>query len=603
MPPISPVTRALVEGVIREHRVVVFSKTWCPFCAKVKDVFRSKFIDYHRVELDKHPQGEIYQGILKDITGQSSVPNVFINGKHIGGCDDTVGLNDEGKLLPLVNPKASIPHDFEYDLVVIGGGSGGLAASKEAAALGKKVAVLDFVKPTPSGTTWGLGGTCVNVGCIPKKLMHHAANLGEAIHDAEKYGWELKSEDKSLANNVTHNWDNMVMAVQDYIGSLNWGYKVELRDKNVKYLNSYGVIKDKNTVECTNRRGKVETIKTANILLAMGERPRYLDIPGIEHCISSDDLFSLPAPPGKTLVVGASYVALECAGFLKGLGIDTSIMVRSIFLRGFDQQCADFVGNYIEKEVGCRIIRPANPVSITKLDSGKLSVVFKITGEMAEEVTEEFDTVMMAIGRDPCTSGIGLEAMNIEMAKSGKVIVNDREETNIDGIYAVGDILKDRLELTPVAIQAGRLLARRLFGGSTELMDYNTVATTVFTPLEYSACGYSEDKAIEKFGADNIDVYHRKFWPLEWTVAGKDANLCYMKAIVMRHEQDEPVIGLHYVGPQAGEVMQGFSAAMKCGLTKKILDGTVGIHPVNAEWFTGLEVTKRSGVVLTNSGC
>lgn len=123
--------------------------------------------------------------------------------------------------------------------------------------------------------------------------MHHAANLGEAIHDAEKYGWELKSEDKSLANNVTHNWDNMVMAVQDYIGSLNWGYKVELRDKNVKYLNSYGVIKDKNTVECTNRRGKVETIKTANILLAMGERPRYLDIPGIEHCISSDDLFSL----------------------------------------------------------------------------------------------------------------------------------------------------------------------------------------------------------------------------------------------------------------------------------------------------------------------
>lgn len=189
------------------------------------------------------------------------------------------------------------------------------------------------------------------------------------------------------------------------------------------------------------------------------------------------------------------------------------------------------------------------------------------------------------------------------MPKNGKVIVNEKEETNVDNIYAVGDILKDKLELTPVAIQAGRLLARRLFGGSTELMDYQNVATTVFTPLEYSACGYSEEKATEVFGADNIEIYHRKFWPLEWTVAGHDANLCYMKAITMRHEQDEPIIGLHYVGPQAGEVMQGFSAAMKSGLTKKILDNTVGIHPVNAEWMTGLEVTKRSGVELQNSGC
>jgi len=601
MPPVSPISRALVEGVIREHRVVIFSKTWCPFCAKVKDVFKSKYIDYHRVELDKHPQGELYQSLLKEITGQSSVPNVFINGKHIGGCDDTVGLNDEGKLLPLVNPNANVPHEFEYDLVVIGGGSGGLAASKEAAALGKKVAVLDFVKPTESGTTWGLGGTCVNVGCIPKKLMHHAAQLGESIKDAEKFGWKVKEE------NVSHDWDAMVGAVQDYIGSLNWGYKVELRDKNVKYLNGYGVIKDKNTIECTNKRGKVDTIKTANILLAMGERPRFVDIPGIKHCISSDDLFSLPAPPGKTLVIGASYVALECAGFLKGLGIDTSIMVRSIFLRGFDQQCADFVGNYIEKEVGCTMIRPATPVSITELPAGskhKFSVVMNVTTEDGvQQRTEEYDTVMMAIGRDPCTSGIGLEELNVEMAKSGKVIVNEREETNIENVYAVGDILNDRLELTPVAIQAGRLLARRLFGGSSELMDYNTVATTVFTPLEYSACGYSEDNAIKKFGADNIEVYHRKFWPLEWTVAGKDPNLCYMKAITMRHEQNEPIIGLHYVGPNAGEVMQGFSAAMKSGLTKKILDGTVGIHPVNAEWFTGLEITKRSGAELTNSGC
>ena len=175
------------------------------------------------------------------------------------------------------------------------------------------------------------------------------------------------------------------------------------------------------------------------------------------------------------------------------------------------------------------------------------------------------------------------------MAKSGKVIVNDREETNVEHVYAIGDILSERLELTPVAIQAGRLLSRRLFGGSEETMDYDKVATTVFTPLEYSCCGYSEEKATEVFGADNIEIYHRKFWPLEWTLAGvriltileffdrslqnffqHDPNLCYMKAIVMRHEQDEPIIGLHYVGPQAGEVMQGFSAAMKSGLTKSM---------------------------------
>jgi len=598
MPPVAPVTRAVIEGIVKQHRVVVFSKTWCPFCAKVKDLFKSKYINFFKVELDKDPQGELYQTILKEMTGQSSVPNVWINGNHVGGCDDTVALNEADKLVPMVNPKAAVEHEFDYDLVVIGGGSGGLAASKEAAALGKKVAVLDFVKPTPLGTTWGLGGTCVNVGCIPKKLMHQAALLGEAIKDSSKFGWEADQE------KVKHNWETMVQGVQDYIGGLNWNYKLELRDKNVKYLNSYGVIKDKHTIECTNKRGKVEAITSQNIVIATGERPVYLDIPGVEHCISSDDLFSLPQHPGKTLVVGASYVALECAGFLKGVGVDTTVMVRSIYLRGFDQQCANIVGNYLEKEVACNIVRPAVPVSIQKLDSGKLSVVMEVTKDgQKTQTTDEFDTVMLAIGRTPCTSGIGLENINVELTKKGKVVVNDREETNVENVYAIGDILDGRLELTPVAIQAGRLLARRMFGGSEELMDYDRVATTVFTPLEYSACGLSEEAALEKHGEANIEVYHRKFWPLEWTVAGKDPNLCYMKAITLRHEQDEPIIGLHYVGPQAGEVMQGFSAAMKSGLTKKILDGTVGIHPVNAEWFTDLQVTKRSGVELQNSGC
>jgi len=223
--------------------------------------------------------------------------------------------------------------------------------------------------------------------------------------------------------------------------------------------------------------------------------------------------------------------------------------------------------------------------------------------ETGEESSDEFDTVMMAIGREPCTRGIGFDNVNVELAKNGKVIVNDKEETNVENIYAIGDILLNRLELTPVAIQAGRYLARRIYGGSDELMDYVNVPTTVFTPLEYSATGYSEEAALEKFGEHSIEVYHRKFWPLEWTIAGHDPNLCYMKAITRRDLPDEPIIGLHYVGPNAGEVMQGFGVAMKAGLTKKTLDNTVGIHPVNAEWMTNLEVTKRSGIELQNSGC
>merc|ERR1712233_226608 len=250
MPPVAPVTRAVIEGIVKQHRVVVFSKTWCPFCAKVKDLFKSKYINFFKVELDKDPQGELYQTILKEMTGQSSVPNVWINGNHVGGCDDTFALNEADKLVPMVNPKAAVEHEFDYDLVVIGGGSGGLAASKEAAALGKKVAVLDFVKPTPLGTQWGLGGTCVNVGCIPKKLMHTAALHHESQKDSVNYGWEYAK------GAPTHSWEKMVQNVSDYIGGLNWGYRVELRDNSVDYVNAYGSLIDKNTIKTVDRKGR-----------------------------------------------------------------------------------------------------------------------------------------------------------------------------------------------------------------------------------------------------------------------------------------------------------------------------------------------------------
>ena len=227
-----------------------------------------------------------------------------------------------------------------YDLIVIGGGSGGLACAKKASKLlgqsdaGPKVAVCDFVKPSPPGTTWGLGGTCVNVGCIPKKLMHQASLLGEGMHDAKSYGWEVAEQTK-------HNWETMVTNVQMHIKSLNFGSRSDLMTEGVKYYNAYATFTDANTVTAVDKKGKTHTLTADKFVVATGGRPRYPDIPGAkEHCITSDDVFAMKTPPGKTLVVGASYVALECAGFLRALGCEVAVLMRSAPLRGFDQERA-----------------------------------------------------------------------------------------------------------------------------------------------------------------------------------------------------------------------------------------------------------------------
>ncbi|XP_059510912.1 thioredoxin reductase 2, tandem duplicate 2 isoform X3 [Stegostoma tigrinum] len=278
---------------------------------------------------------------------------------------------------------------YEYDLLVIGGGSGGLACSKEAAQYGRKVAVLDFVKPSPKGTRWGLGGTCVNVGCIPKKLMHHAAVLGGAIKDAKNYGWDLPLPGH-------HDWNTMAQAVQNHVKSLNWGHLVQLQDRKVKYMNLKGVFLDEHTIQGESKQGEKTILTAENIVIATGGRPKYpLDILGAELGISSDDIFWLQDSPGKTLVIGASYVALECAGFLTGVGLDTSIMVRSIPLRGFDQQMAHLVTDHMAS-YGTRIFWKCIPVKIEKLDSGKLQVIWKNL-ELNVEERESFDTVMWAI--------------------------------------------------------------------------------------------------------------------------------------------------------------------------------------------------------------
>ncbi|OBS80167.1 hypothetical protein A6R68_21631 [Neotoma lepida] len=524
--------RRRLKDLIENHRVMIFSKSYCPHSERVKELFSSLGVDYNILELDQVDDGANIQEVLTEISNQKTVPNIFVNKVHMGGCDRTFQAHKNGLLQKLLQEDSA--HD--YDLIVIGGGSGGLSCAKV--------------------TTIGLGGTCVNVGCIPKKLMHQAALLGQALQDSRKFGWDYnqqgpgvqqdmdldrKEQQQMVPSSVTvlgqrqeqggmgilvglgvrHNWESMTEAIQNHISSLNWGYRLTLREKGVAYVNSYGEFVEPHKIKATNKKGQ-ETFYTASkFVIATGERPRYLGIQqDKEYCITSDDLFSLPYCPGRTLVVGASYVGLECAGFLAGLGLDVTVMVRSVLLRGFDQEMAEKVGSYLEQH-GVKFQRKFTPV-LASLGSLNLFAVQQVekgspgTLKVVAKSTEGPETV---------------EGIYNTVSVTGKIPVNDVEQTNVPHIYAVGDILEGKPELTPVAIQAGKLLARRLFGTSLEKCDYINVPTTVFTPLEYGCCGLSEEKAIEVYKKENLEVYHTLFWPLEWTVAGRDSNTCYAKII------------------------------------------------------------------------
>lgn len=356
----------------------------------------------------------MWQDVLQTMTNQRTVPNVFVKGQHIGGCDDVHKAHSQNRLLTLLGGATGDASKYDYDLIVIGGGSGGLAASKAAGKMGRKVAVCDFVQPSPIGTQWGLGGTCVNVGCIPKKLMHQASLLGQGMEDAPSYGW-------NLAQPPTHDWGSLVDNVQMYIKSLNWGYRVALKDATVTYLNEYARFVDPHTIETVNKKGQTKTITSDKFLIAVGGRPRYPDIPGARDlAITSDDIFSLRYNPGKTLCIGASYIALECAGFLASLNIETSVMVRSILLRGFDQQVAEMIGEHMEGH-NVKFYRGWVPTEIIKLEDGKdgnpprLLVKAKETNG-DETLDVEVNTVLLAVGRDPCTKDLNLEKLGVQLS-------------------------------------------------------------------------------------------------------------------------------------------------------------------------------------------
>jgi thioredoxin reductase (NADPH) len=353
----------------------------------------------------------------------------------------------------------------------------------------------------------------------------------------------------------------MVGDVQRYIKSLNFAYRVALRDANVKYVNGLGAFASAHELTVTEFKGKdkvpkATTVSAARFLVATGGRPTPLECAGAELAISSDDLFSLPASPGKTLCVGAGYVALECAGFLTALGCDTTVLCRSMLLRGFDRECCDKIGAYMEHG-GTKILRGLTPASLAKPagGSGQILVTF------SDGTSDSFDTVIAAVGRTADTHALNLAAVGAAASARNGKFATELEQTNVPHVYAIGDVLQDKPELTPVAIQAGVLLAQRLFGGGQDAMEYEKVATAVFTPLEYGAVGLSEEAAAE--ACRSTEVFHSSFAPLEWSLSHEravDQFPAFVKVVCDKSGGGDkatwPVLGMHYLGPNAGEVIQ-----------------------------------------------
>jgi len=468
-----------------------------------------------------------------------------------------------------------------------------------------------------------LGGTCVNVGCVPKKLMHYASLLGEALYDSKVFGWQF-------SDNPKHNWTQLVDNVQDHVKKLNFFYEnglktaaektlisgetLSISSGSVTYYNALAQFKDANTVSWEDDFGNSGTVTGKFILISVGGRPQIPNVPGaLEYSITSDDLFSMKKSPGKTLCVGAGYIALECGGFLNHLDLPVAICVRSVPLRtgGFDRQSVDKVINLMKAQ-GTRFFMGFEVTKIERLPSGKLNVSF-INLHTKETQSEEFDTVLYATGRGADTKGLNISSTGVKITDKGTVITDDSDRTNVHHIYAIGDVADGRPEFTPVAIQAGELLSRRLFGNSPILMNYNLVPTTVFTPFEYGRVGLSEEDAIAQYGADAIEVYLSEFSTLEIGASHRKSEAppttedndfptnCLSKLICNKKDKNR-VVGFHYVGPNAGEITQGFALSLRLGATKEDFDATVGIHPTDAESFMALGITKSSKEVWESAG-
>jgi glutathione reductase (NADPH) len=442
---------------------------------------------------------------------------------------------------------------YDFDLFTIGGGSGGVRASRVSAGYGAKVAIAE------SGR---FGGTCVNVGCIPKKLFSYAAHLREDFEVAASFGWTVGAP--------RFDWPTLLANKDREIARLNGVYERVLALAGVEIMRGRASVVDPHTVEINGRR-----LSAKHILVATGSWPTVPDIPGREHAITSNEAFHLERLPRRVVVVGGGYIAAEFGSIFQGLGVETILAYRGKrLLRGFDVEIGERLGEEMAAK-GVRIRFGAEPHRISRRGDG-----FEV--EYSDGSKDQAELVMFATGRHPNSANLGLEAAGVKLAGDGALIVDNYSNTSVDSIHAIGD-LTNRVNLTPVATAEAMWLARTLFGGEPTAVDHASVATAVFSNPNVATVGLSEDQAREKFGA--VDVYKTSFRALKLTL-GERKERTFMKLVVDRMSQK--VVGAHMIGADAGEVIQGIAIAVKLGATKAQFDATIGIHPTAAEEFVTL---------------
>ena len=438
---------------------------------------------------------------------------------------------------------------FDFDVFVIGAGSGGVRAARMAAGEGARVAIAD---------DRALGGTCVNVGCVPKKLYTYASHFSHDFENAKGFGWKLGS--------ATFDWPKLVNNKKTEISRLNDIYANLLNNSGAHIIRGYAYLKDPHTVTVN---GTDYTAK--RIIIATGGTPNIPNVDYADLLISSDEIFDLPKFPQRLLVVGAGYIALEFACIFQGLGSQVQVSYRGdLIMRSFDDDVRRFLDQEMRKQ-GVDIHYQSQVTNVVRQPDQSLLVTF-LDGNQTE-----VDQVLMAIGRKPRLTGIGLEKLGIKTTAQGTIAVNQKFQTNIDSVYALGDVTGG-IELTPVALAEAMTLVNHWYGDGTKTMEYDLVPTAVFTQPNIGTIGLTEEQALKKHG--KITIYRSDFKPMKHTLSGSDER-SFMKLIV--DAITDRVIGLHIVGEGAGEMLQGFAVAIKAGATKADFDATIGIHPTSAE--------------------
>lgn len=441
--------------------------------------------------------------------------------------------------------------NYDYDLFVIGAGSGGVRAARMAANFGAKVAVAE---------SRYLGGTCVNVGCVPKKLFVYSSHFSEDFELSHGFGWQGQSP--------SFHWPTLRDNKTQEIERLNRVYEKLLKNAGVEIIEGEASFVDSHRIAV---QGKEYSAKY--ILIATGGWPFIPEIPGKEFAIDSNQFFYMDKFPKKAIVVGGGYIAVEFAGILNGLGVDTSLLYRGpLFLRGFDLSVREFLKDELTKK-GIDLKFNTSVQSIEKTVDG-----LQATIEDGSRLTA--DTVIYATGRKPLTAGLELENAGVKLNEGGAVQVNEEYQTSVENVFAIGDVI-DRVALTPVALAEGMCVANRLFNDNAYDVDYHLIPSAVFSQPSIATVGLTEEQARDRFDKD-VQVFESRFKPLKFTLGGNDEKTL-MKLVVQK--STDKVLGAHMVGPDAGEIIQGIAVALKAGATKAVFDQTIGIHPTSAEEF------------------